>query len=223
MWFYLIFPLKQSHFLDYGKWDLYFLVFCRRGGGRISPPKKRKGSNNANRVGVSMKLSVKFFSAGMVYLFSSLACGNVVITGISYGSGTPGGVYMDNSPPGVGSYDMSQGTRGVASQKASCQSALNGFDKTFGNCYQAALDFEIDYISRAANQYLPKDQALYDSHVLVGDRLAGSKILACKNGYNESIANLNAGGCAGLDLQRLNLFLNQAECKCCLTIVIDGS
>jgi hypothetical protein len=147
-----------------------------------------------------MKFSFKVCCFTVVSFISlGVMADTIVVTGYQATPGNTGaGVSVGDPTPGVGSYDMSQGSRGVASQKASCQNALNGFDKKFGDCYQGTLDFEINYIGESARKNLPKDQAIYDSDVLIGGKLAGSKILTCKNDYNSSINSLNAGGCAGL-------------------------
>lgn len=145
-----------------------------------------------------MKLLVKFFSIGMVYLFSSLACGNVVITGTSYGSGTPGGTYADNTPAGVGSYDMSQVSRGVVSQKASCQSALDGFDNTFDTCIRDAQQFRVISISKSQNANLPDNQALFNADVLAIDGQLITDKGTCTLNYNSKVRAFNSSSCSGL-------------------------
>jgi len=150
-----------------------------------------------------MRFPFKLFCVVIISFSSSLSYGvtEVTQTGIRY-QATPGntaaGIYGDTAPPGAGSYDMSQGTRGVASQKASCQSALDGFDNTFDTCIRDAQQFRVISISKSQNANLPANQALFNADVLAIDGQLITDKGTCTLNYNSKVRAFNSSSCSGL-------------------------
>ncbi len=150
-----------------------------------------------------MKLIIKNCGFGLFFCFLSSICtaDGVVVTGYRE-QATPGntgaGVSFGDPTPGVGSYDMSQGSRGVAAQKASCQSALNGFDSTYEVCIRDANQLRVLYIAASQNSNLPDNQAMFNADVLRFDGQLNTDKGTCTTNYNSKIRALNSGGCSGL-------------------------